>query len=197
MADLIIYPEGSKLNNLERRTLARAEMAHYPDNKIFQYLKFSPHIRHLRLSRHGILYHSIADVLNIVYSVKRKDAAPDFNPNQVWQDVRKRFKGDDEFMENIHKLKLPSWDDQKWYPTDALSSGWLFVTLLELKTPYTNRIRRAVVKAIDQVDRNGLINTIEQQDAEIFGVGSEITLLMQSIYEQGDYDEPPYQAKEW
>lgn len=190
MTELIIYPLGTKLNNLQRRTLARAEMSHFPDSELFRYLCTTQHARHYR-AKDGVYWHNIIDQINIAYEPKRQDAKQDFNVNYVWRDLKARISREDtQLWGNISNIKLPSWDDHRWYKTDIVSTGWLFFLITGLHTPIANAIRGNVAESINQKEREQHAGKVQLLDKEIHGVGSEIQLEMQSIYVTGDYDEP-------
>lgn len=187
MSDLIIYPN-KKLNNLERRTLARAELAHFPDFDLFRYLCTTQHARHYR-AKDGVYWHTIVDVVNIVYCPK--DMKADFEPRFVWNNLRTRLKkSDKQLCEKIAHAKLPSWDDHRWYPTDIINTGWLYFLLAGMHTPITDLMRAIEAERMNQKEREKYAGKVQLLDREIHGVGSEIQLLMQSIYEVGDYDDP-------
>lgn len=189
MTDLILYPNGTKLNNLQRRTLARAEMFHYPDANLFRYLCTTQHARHYR-SKDGSAWHNIMDQINIVYEPKRAGANPDFEPRMVWRDMHKRILREDKQLGSyISRSNLPAWEDHKWYPSDIISTGWLFFLITSMHTPIANRIRSFVAESINDKEREAYAGKVQLLDKEIHGVGSQIQLMMQSIYEVGDYDE--------
>lgn len=190
MSDLIVYPPGTKLNNLQRRTLARVEMAHMPASNLFHYLLNTQHARHYR-AKDGVMWHCIMDQINIVYAPKKENANPDFEPRFVWRDLHKQILREDKQLgSKISRTNLPSWEGHRWYPTDVISTGWLFFLITGLHTPIANAVRGGLAENINQKEREAYAGKVQLLDKEIHGVGSEIQLMMQSIYETGDYDDP-------
>lgn len=195
MTDLIIYPPGTKLNNLQRRTLARAEMYHFPASNLFRYLCTTQHARHYR-AKDGTMWHNILDQINIAYEPKRQDAKEDFNVNYVWRDMKKQISGeDDQLWGNISNMKLPSWDDHRWYKTDIISTGWLFFLIIRMHTPIANAIRGSFAESINEKERAEYAGKVQLIDSELYGVGSGVQLQMQSIYTVGDYDDVEWWQK--
>lgn len=195
MTELQVYPKGTKLNNLQRRTLARAEMFHFPDANLFRYICTSQHIRHYR-AKDGVMWHDIADVLNVVYEPKRADAKDEFEVRWVWRDMKKRLSREDiQLWGNISHIKLPAWDDHRWYKTDIISTGWLFFLITGLHTPIANKIRSFVAESINDKERETYVGKVQELDKELYGVGSATQLAMQSLYEVGDYDETDWRLK--
>jgi hypothetical protein len=183
--ELIIYQTGTKLNNFQRRTLARAEMAHYSGKEKLRYLLFSPLVRHFRMSD-GKLRHSLLDELNIISESENE-------PRIVLQQLKSRLKKrDNKLYQKMIQVKLPSWEDHKRYKVEVISGGWLLALIMGhlYHTPIGEQIRDAFAEDFDEYERDNSIARIDIWDTEILGIGSEISLRMQSIYEIGDYDNP-------
>lgn len=190
MNDLTIYPPGTKLNNLQRRTVARAEMYHFPEQNIFRYLCTTQHARHYR-AKDGVMWHNVIDQINIVYEPLHKDAKKDFDPRFIWRNMKNRLeKGDVQLWQKLAHMKLPSWDDHRWYATDIISTGWLFFLVTSMHTPIANAVRGNFAERINEKEREEYAGKVQLIDEELYGVGSGVQLLMQSIYTVGDYDEP-------
>lgn len=188
MTDLIIT-SNKKLNNLERRTLARAEMAHYPALDLYRYLLVSSHVRRIRID--GKVYHSVIDALNIVDDFENE-------PRKFLADFKKRLKDSfPELSDSFRQYNLPSWDNQKWYKTDVIDTGFLFWLIAESRSELARDFKVAFAEMLNRNPQLEHERIASMLDKETSWIGTEITLLMQTIYEVGDYDEPPYQAKEW
>lgn len=180
----------SNPDNNQRRDLARIEMENYSDSGLFRYLLRSPHIRHV-IQPDGLTQHSIVDVLNIIYNVKHDDAKSDFNPHIVWRNLKNRLKKDDiQLCQKIAQLKIPSWTDGKSYDTDMIDTGWLFFLITGLRSPISNLIRAAFADELNQYDRQHHAAIIGELDREVGWAGTRNRLLMASVYEVGDYDDP-------
>lgn len=187
MSELILYPKGTKLDNAQRRNLARVEMAHYPALSLFRYMLVTNHVRHLR--RGSMVYHSVIDALNIVDDFENE-------PRVFLRQLKTRLKkSNPQLFQKMIQLKIPSWDNQKLYNTDMIDTGWLFWLIAESKGELANKFKSAFA---DMLNRNPEIEAQQiamELDKEVSWTGTRISLQMQSIYEIGDYDEDEWWKK--
>lgn len=184
----------SNLSNLERRDLARLELAQYENIGKFRYITRSPHVRHIILSN-GNSGHSTVDVMNIVYEAKHDDAATDFEPRIAWRNYKNRLKKSDvQLCQKLAQLKIPSWEDGKKYPTDIVDTGWLFFLLVGMHTPITNEIRAAFADELNKYDREHHAAIISELDRETGWAGTAIHLQLQGSYDEDDLNSPDVPA---
>lgn len=181
--DSLSVPKPFYLSNLERRELARAEMASYADSGLFRYLLHSPYIRHV-IRPTGLMLHAIQDVIVIT-------SDSDNDPAAYWRDLKKRLKRDDPLLcENFAELRLPSWINGKFYKTDMVDTGWLFFLLIGIREEVSNRIRSAFAEDLNKVDRKYHAAIIAELERETGWAGTRNRLLMAGIYQDGDYENP-------
>lgn len=181
------------LASLQRREIARAEIAGLADIGKFMYLLHSPFVRKAALEN-DLVGHSAIDVINILADSKNE-------PRKLWNNTKTRLiKQDKDMSEKIRHISLPLWDDRnnRYRATDALTSSGLVILIFELHSPLSNEIRHAIANVFDRYAAQYHQQIINELERKIGWAGTAIRLEMQSIYEEGDYDnpvQPPGQPK--
>lgn len=185
--------DSTKLASLQRRDIARAEMAQLADIGKFMYLLHSRYVRKAPLED-NLIAHSAIDIINILTDSKNE-------PRKLWGNTKTRLLRDDKDMsEKIRHISLPLWDDKnnRYRATDALTSSGLVILIFELHSPLSNLIRHTIANVFDRYASQYHEQIISELEREVGWAGTAIRLEMQSIYEEGDYDnpiQPPGQPK--
>jgi hypothetical protein len=145
-------------------------------------LLVSQHVRHIQIDDKK--YHSAIDVLNIVDNFENE-------PRIFLRQFKNRLKKSlPKLYQKMIQVKLPSWDDHKWYNADVVDTGWLFWLVAESKSELAQQFKDAFAEELNRNPQLESERLARQIDSELHGIGSEVSLLMQSIYQQGDYDYP-------
>lgn len=178
------------LSNSERRELARDEMQPYADSGLFRYLLHTPYIRHV-IQPDGLMLHSTVDSVNILWDIKRKNAATDFDPRIQWQNTKRLLKRDDpQLYSTTIQLKLPSWTDGKLYQTDMISTGWFFFLLVGIRSELSNRIRAAFAEELNRYDREHHVAIIMELERHTGWAGTRNRLIMAGHHDPEDFENP-------
>jgi hypothetical protein len=170
---------------MQRREIARAEMAQFEGLGKFMYLLHSPYVRKLRLPDKTVV-HSAIDVIGILSDSENE-------PRKLWNDTKKRLlKQDEDMSEKIGHIALPLWNDTKkrLRPTDVMTSSGLVILVFELHTKTSNKVRHGIAGVFDRYASEHHEAILAELERTTGWAGTRIRLEMQEIYEPGDYDNP-------
>lgn len=184
MSELSIIPSPN-LDNLQRREIARNELAKVEGLGKFMYLLHCPHVRKGVLPD-GTIAHSAIDLINILSDT-------DNEPRKFWNDTKGRLiKDDPDMSEKIGHIPLPLWNDTKgrFRAGDVLTTSGMVILIFELHTNTSNELRHAIANMFDRYASQYHDQILYELEREVGWAGTRIRLEMQSIYEEGDYDNP-------
>lgn len=172
-----------KVGNIERRELARVEMQQYADIGKFRYLLRCDFVRHAMLPT-GFLGHAAIDVMGIL-------SESEDEPRSEWRDTKRRLKKNrPELWENLPQLKVPSWADGKLYSVDMLDASDLVAVVYAVRSRLAFQIQDEIGSLFRKYDNQNAGNMLQELTRETGWAGTMNRLAMQSIYEDGDYDNP-------
>lgn len=184
MSELSITPSPN-LDNLQRREITRLAMEQVEGLGKFKALLESPHVRRVVLPD-GKIAHSVIDVINIL-----SDTTVD--PRFQWRDLKERLTDDDKDIGDfISHIPLPLWNDKygRKRAGDVMTTSGLVILIFELHSKLSNQIRHSIAKMYDLYPSEYHDQILYELEREVGWAGTRIRLEMQSIYEEGDYDNP-------
>lgn len=188
-------PKPQFLSNLERREIARAEMATWQGDGKLMYLFHSLHIRHIPISD-KLTYHSAIDVINVLWDMKHEDAIKkgvDFEPRQVWNNVKKRLLRDDPGLsEFLGQASFSLWNNPKRLArgSDTLTSGGVVGLIFELHSPLSNEIRHAIMRLFERYPRQYYDTIIAEMERDYSWAGTRNHLEIAPHVEPDTYEKP-------
>ena len=163
----------------------RTEMASCAGIGAFRVLLRSAHVRKTR-AENGEQVYSAIDLVNVLADSKNE-------PRKLWNDTKKRLVRDDPNMsDEIGHIKFPLWNDTKkrLRASDSLTWHGAMILVFELHSELSNYLRHAIVEEWRKYPSEYIDDIMAELGRDVGWAGTAIRLQMQSIYEEGDYDNP-------